>query len=184
MNKEDYFKYYIQGSEHYLIPKDIFDELFNEMNNWKEESKELNQKYLNAVVDYEITMSDKTELEKQLEYLRSGEYLNQLRFERDMLQDLVDKKEISKEDKEFIDMTRRNTELLEQQKEFIDYMNKTMEECNNYSKYIEKKTKELHGRSYGKTYIANEIMKNEVAKKILKETLSKYKSIIGGNDEK
>ena len=26
-------------------------------------------------------------LEKQLEYLRSGEYLNQLRFERDMLQD-------------------------------------------------------------------------------------------------
>ena len=145
----------------------------------KEESKELKQKYLNAVVDYEITMSDKTELEKQLEYLRSGEYLNQLRFERDMLQDLVDKKEISKEDKEFIDMTRRNTELLEQQKEFIEYMNKTMEECNNYSKYIEKKTKELHGRSYGKTYIANEIMKNEVAKKILKETLSKYKSIIG-----
>ena len=183
MNKEDYFKYYIQGSDHYLIPKDIFDELFNEMNNWREESKELNRKYLNAVVDYEITMSDKTELEKQLEYLRSGEYLNQLRFERDMLQDLVDKKEISKEDKEFIDMTRRNTELLEQQKEFIEYMNKTMEECNNYSKYIEKKTKELHGRSYGKTYIANEIMKNEVAKKILKETLSKYKNIIGVSDE-
>ena len=41
MNKEDYFKYYIQGSEHYLIPKDIFDELFNEMSNWREEAKEL-----------------------------------------------------------------------------------------------------------------------------------------------
>ena len=65
------------------------------------------------------------ELKKQLEYLRGSEYLNQLRFERDMLQDLVDKKEISKEDKEFIDMTHRNTELLEQQKEFIEYMNKT-----------------------------------------------------------
>lgn len=39
MNKEDYFKYYIQGSDHYLIPKDIFDELFNEMSNWKEESQ-------------------------------------------------------------------------------------------------------------------------------------------------
>ena len=38
MNKEDYFKYYIQGSDHYLIPKDIFDELFDEMENWKEES--------------------------------------------------------------------------------------------------------------------------------------------------
>ena len=36
---EDYSKYYIQGSEHYLIPKNIFDELFNEMSNWKEESQ-------------------------------------------------------------------------------------------------------------------------------------------------
>ena len=31
MNKEDYSKYYIQGSDHYLIPKDVFNELFNEM---------------------------------------------------------------------------------------------------------------------------------------------------------
>ena len=41
MNKEDYFKYYIQGSDHYLIPKDVFIELFNEMSNWREEAKEL-----------------------------------------------------------------------------------------------------------------------------------------------
>ena len=41
MNKEDYFKYYIQGSDHYLIPKDVFKELFNEMSNWREEVKEL-----------------------------------------------------------------------------------------------------------------------------------------------
>ena len=39
MNKEDYFKYYIQGSDHYLIPKYEFIELFNEMSNWKEESQ-------------------------------------------------------------------------------------------------------------------------------------------------
>ena len=39
MNKEDYFKYYIQGSDHYLIPKDVFKELFNEMVNCKEESQ-------------------------------------------------------------------------------------------------------------------------------------------------
>lgn len=38
MSKEDYSKYYIQGSDHYLIPKDIFDELFTEMKNWKEEA--------------------------------------------------------------------------------------------------------------------------------------------------
>lgn len=38
MTREDYSKYYINGSDHYLIPKDIFDELFNEMNNWKKEA--------------------------------------------------------------------------------------------------------------------------------------------------
>lgn len=45
MSKEDYFKYYIQGSDHYLIPKDIFDELYDEMNNWKQDS----QKYKEVI---------------------------------------------------------------------------------------------------------------------------------------
>ena len=70
MNKEDYNKYYIQGSDHYLIPKDIFDELFNEMINWKEESKELKQKYENAVADYETTMSELQKLKKENKILR------------------------------------------------------------------------------------------------------------------
>ena len=39
MKIEDYNEYYIQGSDHYLIPKDVFIELFNEMINWKEESQ-------------------------------------------------------------------------------------------------------------------------------------------------
>ena len=53
MNREDYFKYYIQGSDHYLIPKDVFMELFNEMINWKEESKILreNAEHNDKVVD-------------------------------------------------------------------------------------------------------------------------------------
>ena len=122
MKLEDYFKYYIQGSDHYLIPKDIFDELFNEMVNWKEESKELKRKLNEAIHKATEFESEVYELKKQLEYLRSGEYLNQLRFERDMLQDLVDKKEISKEDKEFIDMTHRNTELLEVIEELREYI--------------------------------------------------------------
>lgn len=72
--------------------------------------------------------------------------------------------------------------LENQQKEFIEYLEDGVQECNNYSKYIEKKVKELKQRSYGKTYIANEIMKNETAKKCLKEILSKYKELIGGNN--
>ena len=39
MKIEDYNEYYIQNSNHYLIPKDVFMELFNEMINWREESK-------------------------------------------------------------------------------------------------------------------------------------------------
>ena len=54
MNREDYFKYYIQGSDHYLIPKDIFIELFDEMINWKEE----NQKQKEVI--------DKLELENKV----------------------------------------------------------------------------------------------------------------------
>ena len=41
MKLEDYHEYYIQGSDHYLIPKDIFIELFEEMANFREESKKI-----------------------------------------------------------------------------------------------------------------------------------------------
>ena len=53
MKIEDYNEYYIQGSDHYLIPKDVFMELFNEMINWREESKILreNAEHNDKVVD-------------------------------------------------------------------------------------------------------------------------------------
>lgn len=60
MNKEDYSKYYIQGSDHYLIPKDIFDELFNEMENWKKEAHQYKEvidkatKYINGAYEMAI----------------------------------------------------------------------------------------------------------------------------------
>ena len=54
MNKEDYFKYYIQGSDHYLIPKDVFDELFGEMESWREDT----QKY-KEVIDKAIEYINK-----------------------------------------------------------------------------------------------------------------------------
>lgn len=67
-------------------------------------------------------------LTRQLEYIRSGEYLNQLKFERNMLEDIVDNGEVSEIDKAFIDMTHRNTELLEENqklKERIDYLERS-----------------------------------------------------------
>mgnify|MGYP003401178310 FL=1 len=53
MKIEDYNEYYIQGSDHYLIPKDVFKELFNEMVNWKEESQRQKE-----VIDKAITSID------------------------------------------------------------------------------------------------------------------------------
>ena len=82
MNKEDYNKYYIQGSDHYLIPKDVFKELFNEMENWKEEVKELKkqlEEYENEPLTNKISRIDcvvsniysrnKTQKKEFIEYL-------------------------------------------------------------------------------------------------------------------
>ena len=43
MKIEDYDKYYINGSDHYLMPKGELIELFDEMVNWREESKQLKE---------------------------------------------------------------------------------------------------------------------------------------------
>ena len=54
MTKEDYFKYYIQGTDHFLIPKDVFNELFNEMSNWREESQRQKEAIDKAINDLNI----------------------------------------------------------------------------------------------------------------------------------
>lgn len=64
-------------------------------------------------------------LEKQLEYLRSGEYYNQLRFENEMLQQVVDTNGVPSEVYDYIDCTHRNTELLEENQE----LKKQLENC-------------------------------------------------------
>lgn len=132
MNKEDYSKYYIQGSEHYLIPKDVFDELFDEMVNWREESKELNKKYLNAVADYETTMSELQELKKQLEnkYSKTGILTNEVLYEE-------------------------NTKLINQQKEFTEYL-------ENEKDRLARECSHIYENSLGKTRLVNEDIFNEV----------------------
>lgn len=51
MKLEDYDKYYINGSDHYLMPKDEFVELFDEMVNWREESKQLKE-VIDKAIEY------------------------------------------------------------------------------------------------------------------------------------
>ena len=75
MNLEDYNEYYIQGSDHYLIPKDVFKELFNEMVNWKEASEKARKQAIEL-------------LEKHLEAKSYGNHKYEL-FSREYLEELL-----------------------------------------------------------------------------------------------
>ena len=170
MNREDYFKYYIQGSDHYLIPKDVFIELFDEMENWREEAKELKEKYLNAVADYETTMFEKEQLNSLVNSCQ--EEIRQLKKQLEEYQQELEKADSitqscifnGKEESKI--SFRKCLNILDkkdtQQKEFIEYMNKTIEEleCDD---------------------VDDEEMKGYLIQKIdiFKEILSKYKEIIG-----
>lgn len=145
MNKEDYFKYYIQGSDHYLIPKDVFNELFDEMSNWREEVKELKrqlkkknkpqifietqdmeERYAEGLYQ-DYLEEENHSLKKQLDYLRNGEYYNQLRFENEMLQQLVDTNGVSSEVYNYIKCNHRNTELLEENQKYKEVIDKAID---------------------------------------------------------
>lgn len=123
--------------------------------------------YTLLLISINNLIKENQELKKQLDYLRSEEYYNQLRFERDMLQNVVDNGEVPKEDKQFIDMTHRNTVLLEQQKEFVNYLedekDRLIKETSHY--YID---------SFDRQHAVNETIYDEV-----NIILQKYKSIIG-----
>ena len=61
MKREDYFKYRIQGGDIYVLPVDVFDELFNELVNLQQESKkykEVIDKAINKLGIYADKMID------------------------------------------------------------------------------------------------------------------------------
>lgn len=116
MKIEDYNKYYIQGSDHYLIPKDVFKELFNEMVNWKEETEKIKQK-LNW-----IAFGDDPEL--ALRYLRKIGYVD-----------------FDEERKVYINKHNNEPFLLEDEQE-KDYYIKD-EELNEYTEQLEYQVKSL-----------------------------------------
>lgn len=98
MSEEDYFKYYIQGSDHYLIPRDIFEELFNEMNNWKNEYKRREKKWEKWGTEKGILSSKMGEYLCKYQNIKR-EYANQNKF-------LCEYKKQNKELKEVIEEVR------------------------------------------------------------------------------
>lgn len=147
------------------------------------ENQELKQKYLNAVADYETTMFEKEQLNKQLEEWKQhlkcskemldiqgqkgnydyDEYMLGLYNGMEYIISLFETREpnyISGKDIKFIN--NKN-----QQKKFVDYMNKTIEEleCDD---------------------VDDEEMKGYLIQRIdtFKEILRKYKSIIGVENDR
>ena len=157
MIKEDYSKYYIQGSDHYLIPKDIFNELFDEMGNWREEAKEL-KKQLEEWNHHLKCSKEMLDIQGHNGNYNYDSYMLGIYNGMEYIIALFETREPifkSGKDIEFIsDKT--------QQKEFIEYMNKTIEEleCDD---------------------VDDEEMKGYLIQRIdtFKEILSKYKEIIG-----
>ena len=127
----------------------------------KKENKELKEKYLNAVADYETTMFEKEQLNSlvnscQEEIRRLKKQLEERPKEYVFIGNAQNKT------RDFINqITKDNKEFKNQQKEFIEYMNKTIEEleCDD---------------------VDDEEMKGYIIQRIdtFKEILQKYRSII------
>ena len=207
MNKEDYFKYYIQGSDHYLIPKDVFKELFEEMSNWREEVKELKEKYLNAVADYETTMFEKEQLNSLVNSCQEEirQLKKQLEVGEEQYNDLVEEKEkldaenqVLKDYKNValtymknylkMELNYRNKDVAEHFKMVIDMLNRgnkhdnlvDITDCDTQQKeFIEYMNKTIEELECDD--VDDEEMKGYLIQRIdnYKEILSKYKEIIG-----
>lgn len=76
----------IKHLEKQLHETNIKQELSKEVDYW-------NMKYNEEFDKNKQLLIENKSLKRQLNYLRSGEYINQLKFERDMLQDIVDNME-------------------------------------------------------------------------------------------
>ena len=129
-------------------------------------------------------------LEKQLDYLRSGEYYNQLRFENEMLQQVIDTNGVPSEVYDYIDCTHRNTELLEEnqslKKQFENKYSKTgiltnevlyeentklINQQKEFIEWLEEKEKQF------------DVIEDPINSGACLGILRKYKEIIGGKEK-
>lgn len=95
MNLENYNEYYIQGSDHYLIPKYIFEELFNEMINWKEESKKQKEvidktkmRISSIIKKYQQKIDNEIDMGSQGDHFKICRYEENIKFLKDILKEV------------------------------------------------------------------------------------------------
>lgn len=115
--------------------------LENQIRILQQENQELKADYgTKAQVERDMLQQENRELKKQLDYLRSGEYLNQLKFERNMLEDLVQEEKLSNEVYSIKKIMQANTRLAEKNQE----LNKQLEDI---SEELELVRCDLHNRT-------------------------------------
>lgn len=117
-NETHHFKLTLANGEILdLIDLNFYTDLLGKYSEMKAENEKLKK-------ENEMLKEENEAIKKQLNYLRSGEYYNQLKFERNMLQDIVDNGAVSQEDKMYIDCTHRNTELVEENSQLKEELEK------------------------------------------------------------
>lgn len=119
-----------------MIIKESVEQLENLIEAWQLDEADLNQTDIDAI---KYMLEENKRLKQQLNYLRSGEYYNQLRFENEMLQNVVDTNDVPSEVYDYIDCTHRNTELLKEKQELIDYLKVSIEFEKSNSLWSSKK---------------------------------------------
>lgn len=103
--------------------KESVEQLESLIEAWQLDEADLNQTDIDAI---KYMLEENKRLKQQLNYLRSGEYYNQLRFENEMLQNVVDTNGVPSEVYDYIECTHRNTELLEENEQ----LKKELEQSN------------------------------------------------------
>ena len=180
----------------------IFDELYektkdcgrvqfiNLMMEKERENQELKEKLEVGKEQYNDLVEEKENLQEQLDYLRGGEYLNQLRFERDMLQHVVDTNGVPSEVYDYLECTHRNTELLEENQELKEQLDELQTLYNNMFKCQCNRVQVETLLSQQKEFInyleseSKELIRDAgYHQRICLEILEKYKEIIGGKHE-
>lgn len=163
MQLEDYSKYYIQGSDHYLIPKDDFVELVEE----NQELKEKNEKEFADFIKFKREQYDEY-LEKINKLIKENQELKkQIEVSNELvaqgtLTEMKLRNETNRWRKEYQDTYKdvriEIKEYKTQQKEFIKYLEDEIKSCEAVSDLLFNANKEM---------------------KIYKQILQKFKEIIG-----
>lgn len=129
MKIDDYMEYYIQGSDHYLIPKDIFDELFNEITNWKEECMKLEKQNFNLreyIVVNKMAIPHEKIKDKSLYDLYDMPSYSDLAKENQEL-----KKQLKTKHNGFMASVDESCDLAEEIQKYKEVINKIKEVCNS-----------------------------------------------------